>query len=173
MDYDYEKEIQEFEDEFYCGYDEYFDGNSYIPRERQKNYGRVAQSGQSPVLIPQLPMVQIHSLLPMRPYRLVVRTSPFHGDNVGSTPARVTNYARLVQLVERLAYIQKVVGSSPTASTILWGYDIMGLCCTCNATIRVRLSVPPPFMRVQFSGRTLVFQTNNEVSITSTRSMRE
>jgi len=33
MDYDYEKEIQDYEDEYYCGYDEYFDGNSYLPRE--------------------------------------------------------------------------------------------------------------------------------------------
>jgi len=33
MNYDYEQEIQDFEDECYCGYDEYFDGNSYLPRE--------------------------------------------------------------------------------------------------------------------------------------------
>ena len=70
MNYDYEQEIQDFEDECYCGYDEYFDGNSYLPRECQKNYGRVAQSGKSPALIRQLPQVQILSLLP-RPYRLI------------------------------------------------------------------------------------------------------
>ena len=32
MEYDYEKEIKDYEDELYCGYDEYFDGDSYLPR---------------------------------------------------------------------------------------------------------------------------------------------
>lgn len=34
------------------------------------------------------------------PFRLVVRTAPFHGENTGSIPVKDTNLGEVVQLVE-------------------------------------------------------------------------
>ena len=45
------------------------------------------------------------------------KTSPFHGENMGSNPVGVTTYGRLAQLGERLPYKQDVSSSillSPT-----------------------------------------------------------
>ena len=49
-------------------------------------------------------------------YRLVVRTLPFHGNDMGSNPIRdIRQYARrqLTQLVECFAYNEEVSGSNP------------------------------------------------------------
>ena len=51
------------------------------------------------------------------PLGQVVKTPPFHGENVGSNPAGVTIYGRLAQLGERLPYKQDVSGSSPLSPT--------------------------------------------------------
>ena len=51
------------------------------------------------------------------PVRQVVKTPPFHGDNMGSNPVGVTTLGRLAQLGERLPYKQNVgssILSSPT-----------------------------------------------------------
>ena len=58
------------------------------------------------------------------PVGQAVKTPPFHGDNGGSIPPRVTNSAfhhlgRLAQPGERLPYKQDVGGSIPSSPTIL------------------------------------------------------
>jgi hypothetical protein len=63
----------------------------------------------------------------MWPVGQAVKTPPFHGDNGGSIPPRVTNivYGRLAQLGERLPYKQDVGGSIPSSPTKL--ETIMGI----------------------------------------------
>ncbi len=55
----------------------------------------------------------------MWPVGQAVKTPPFHGDNGGSIPPRVTNYGRLAQLGERLPYKQDVGSSILSSPTIL------------------------------------------------------
>ena len=57
------------------------------------------------------------------PVGQAVKTPPFHGDNMGSIPIRVTNLGRLAQLGERLPYKQDVgssILSSPTKNAAPW-----------------------------------------------------
>ena len=54
------------------------------------------------------------------PVGQAVKTPPFHGDNGGSIPPRVTiHLGRLAQPGERLPYKQDVGGSIPSSPTIL------------------------------------------------------
>ena len=50
------------------------------------------------------------------------KTSPFHGENMGSNPVGVTNYGRLAQLGERLPYKQDV-----SSSILLSPTNVLGL----------------------------------------------
>ena len=49
----------------------------------------------------------------MWPVGQAAKTAASHAANVGSIPARVTNYAPLAQLVEQLTLNQWVPGSNP------------------------------------------------------------
>ena len=53
----------------------------------------------------------------MRPLGQAVKTSPFHGGNMGSIPVGVTKNGSIAQLGERLPYKQDVIGSSPIVPT--------------------------------------------------------
>ena len=48
----------------------------------------------------------------------MVKTPPFHGDNMGSNPVGVTTLGRLAQLGERLPYKQDVGSSILSSPTI-------------------------------------------------------
>ena len=73
----------------------------------------------------------------MWPHGLKVRTSPFHGGNMGSNPVGVTKHKTILvlnqfilkgsiaQLGEHLPYKQGVTGSSPVVPTIQSHLDML------------------------------------------------
>lgn len=63
----------------------------------------------------------INKYVKKRPVGQVVKTPPFHGDNMGSNPVGVTTLGRLAQLGERLPYKQDV-GSSILSSPTIGAY---------------------------------------------------
>ena len=67
-------------------------------------------------------LVQQLGIKRIRPLGQVVKTPPFHGGNMGSSPVGVTiiYYGRIAQLGEHLPYKQGVTGSSPVVHTIIF-----------------------------------------------------
>ncbi len=71
-----------------------------------------------------VPRVRIPRSPPLlyRPVGQVVKTPPFHGGITGSNPVGVTIHGGLAQLGEHLPYKQRVGGSIPSSSTIIFSF---------------------------------------------------